>query len=71
MKTEFDWNDGAYVPDKDGYYLCEVSMMRYSSKYLVCRWYNYGWYLHSVNNGRSGWYRLVHNVKRWTLIEEN
>lgn len=71
MKTEFDWNDGLYVPDKDGYYLCEVSMMGCSSKYLVCRWYNYGWYLHCFNHGKSEWYKFMYNVKRWTLIEEN
>lgn len=70
MKTEFDWCDGQYVPDKDGYYLCEVSMKNYSSKYIICRWYNYGWYVHHLSNGRSAWYRLRYNVKRWTLIEE-
>jgi hypothetical protein len=71
MRTDFDWNDGKYVPDDSCYCLCEMENMPYS-KYAVLRWDGEYWLLWSTFSiGIAGWMGVPDGmtIKRWCVIE--
>lgn len=72
MKTEFDWNDGKYVPDGPCYCLCEVKGIPYT-KYMTLKWDGTNWWVWNwFNNETMGWYGFFSHgeVVRWCVIEE-
>lgn len=72
MKTEFDWNDGKYVPDNRCYCLCEIEGMPYT-KYTVLQWDGQYWMIWIyISKEAHGWCGLREDwkVKRWCIIEE-
>lgn len=72
MKTEFDWNDGKYVPDSPCYCLCEMEGVPYT-KYMTLKWDGENWWMWNwFDNKTMGWYGLLSHakVKRWCEIEE-
>lgn len=73
MRTDFDWCDGAYVPDGECYCLCEVEGMRFT-KYIVSKWDGEHWWIWLyVNKNTQGWFGLdpKWKIKKWCLIEED
>lgn len=72
MKTEFDWNDGKYVPDNRCYCLCEVSGVPYT-EYAVLKWDGEHWWMWNwFDKETMGWYGMLSyaKIKRWCIIEE-
>lgn len=66
-RTEFDWNDGAYVPDEDCYCLCEIDWI-WCVPYMVCKWSKGDWWV--ANPFTHSWLKAIIRIKRWCLIEE-
>lgn len=72
MKTDFDWNDGMYVPDSPCFCLCEMEGMPFT-KYTTLQWDGLYWLIWIyINKEVQGWCGLKEDwkIKRWCLIEE-
>lgn len=69
---ELDWFGGTYIPDRDGYYLCEVGGVPHT-KYAVCKRHKDEWFIWIYFNLEMiGWCGLKKGwwIERWALLED-